>query len=77
MSAQPKSKADGEPLPSAQDLVKELLDKGMKVEAIVEELEGRVSRRTIYRWARGESEPGNRRDHSELHALARGTRGTA
>ena len=71
MSEALKSESD---IPSAQSLVKRLLDTGLKVEDIVTQLEGRVSRRTIYRWAKGESEPGNSRDHSELYALTQGQR---
>lgn len=56
-------------LPAAKELVQKLIDSGMKVDDIAESLDGRVSRRTIYRWVKGESEPGNRRDHEELYEL--------
>lgn len=56
-------------LPAAKELVQKLLDTGMKIEDIAENLDGRVSRRTLYRWVKGESEPGNRRDHEELFEL--------
>lgn len=53
-----------------QALTKKLIDGGMTPNEIAEALEGRVSPRTIYRWARGESVPGNSSDFDALQALA-------
>lgn len=55
---------------SAQDLVKALLDDAkMTPQEVSEALEGRVSSRTIYRWAKGESVPQNATDHEALQSL--------
>lgn len=54
---------------TAKDLVTRLMTEAeLTPQRIAEELEHRVSSRTIYRWAKGESVPGNSHD---LEALAR------
>lgn len=53
-----------------QDIVKRLLDQArMTPTEISEALQNRVSSRTIYRWAKGESFPGNSYDLTALEAL--------
>jgi hypothetical protein len=55
---------------AAKDLVQLLLDEGgMNPQEISEALESRVSPRTIYRWAKGESVPGNSSDLEALQQL--------
>lgn len=41
----------------ASRLVNELIDSGMTPQTIAEAMDNRVSGRTIYRWAKGESGP--------------------
>lgn len=63
---------------SVQDLVGWLVDKaGMDFESIAEAMEWRVSGRTIRRWSKGESQPSNKTDHTELAALVARKRGEA
>ena len=51
-------------------LVQQLLDQaGMSPQDVAEALDNRVSSRTIYRWAKGESVPGNSHDYEALTAL--------
>lgn len=50
-------------------LVRALQDAGLTPQAIAEAMENRVSKRTIYRWASGESSPGNTYDYEALEAL--------
>jgi hypothetical protein len=52
----------------AQELVKRLLDAGHTHAGIAEALGGRVSSRSVYRWAKGEHAP---QRHSDLVALER------
>lgn len=53
-------------------LVSWLIDEAnMSPQEIAEALDNRVSSRTIYRWGKGESQPGNKSDHEELVALVR------
>ena len=55
-----------------QELVNSLLDReGTTPQTVAEELEHRVSARTIYRWAKGESIPGNTFDYEALVSLAK------
>lgn len=55
-----------------QELVRRLTeDAGMTPQEISEALDSRVSSRTIYRWARGGSFPGNNRDYEALVELVR------
>lgn len=55
---------------TAKELVAELLDRGLTPQEIAEKIEHRVSPRTIYRWGKGESEPGNLSDLEALRLLA-------
>jgi hypothetical protein len=52
----------------AQELVKHLLDAGYTHAMIAEALGGRVSARSVYRWAKGEHAP---QRQSDLVALER------
>lgn len=54
---------------SAQSMVEGLIAAGLNAEAISEALDKRVSRRTIYRWLKGESQPQQARDLQELQKL--------
>lgn len=55
---------------SIKDMVVFLIDIAkMDPITISEAMDNRVSSRTIYRWARGESEPQNSRDVEVLHRL--------
>jgi hypothetical protein len=50
---------DGHAPEEAQGLVKGLMDLGLSPQEISDGVDGRVSMRTIYRWAKGESVPQN------------------
>lgn len=54
---------------NAKDLTNALLSAGMTPTGISEALAHRVSARTIYRWARGESVPQSKHDLDALIAL--------
>jgi hypothetical protein len=55
---------------TAKSMVNRLMVEGeMTAEAISDALEGRVSRRTIYRWAKGESDPQQTTDLGALQRL--------
>ncbi len=55
---------------TAKEMVIYLLDHAeMSPQAISEAMEGRVSSRTIYRWAKGESLPQNNTDLNALRAI--------
>jgi len=55
---------------STQDMVIHLLNnKKMSAEEISEALGRRVSKRTVYRWAKGESQPQQVSDFDELQRL--------
>jgi ribosomal protein S28E/S33 len=57
---------------TVQEMVIHLLDKaGMRAQAISDAMDGRVSTRTIYRWAKGESLPQNTTDLAALQQLYR------
>jgi len=57
-------------LSSVRELVLQLIDKAqMTPQEISEAMEKRVSGRTIYRWARGESVPQNDQDLKVLEEL--------
>ena len=45
------------PAPKAQEIVRQLMDSGLSAQQIADEMENRVSWRSIYRWAKGEHEP--------------------
>ena len=69
---------DEAPDESVQDLVGWLVgEAGMDFETIAEAMEYRVSGRTIRRWSKGESQPSNKTDHTELAALVARKRGAA
>lgn len=53
-----------------KDLVASLLAKGMTHASIAEALGGRVTSRTIYRWAKGETSPQRRSDLIALEQLS-------
>lgn len=55
---------------TAQELVSELTASGLTPQEIAEKIDHRVSARTIYRWGKGESEPGNTSDLEALRTLA-------
>lgn len=54
--------------PSAQQLVKRLMEKGLSAHQIAEEMDNRVSWRSIYRWAKGEHAP---QQPADMNALIR------
>ena len=54
---------------TAKQMVLSLFQAGMTASEISEALAHRVSRRTIYRWAKGESTPQQTSDHAELHKI--------
>jgi hypothetical protein len=63
--AKPKKKEK-----TVQEMVVYLLDDiGMKAQEISDAMDGRVSTRTIYRWAKGESLPQNNSDLDVLKRL--------
>ena len=56
---------------SAQTLVQRLINKGLRPQEISEALGGRISRRTLYRWAKGETDPQNTTDLDLLVELCK------
>jgi hypothetical protein len=54
----------------AQEIVQGLMDLGMTPQEISDGVDGRVSMRTIYRWAKGESIPQNIPSFKALIELA-------
>lgn len=54
----------------ARELVQVLLSAGLTHATIAENLGGRVSTRTVYRWAKGENAPQRRVDRIALEQLA-------
>jgi hypothetical protein len=62
--------ADSRPVEDAKGIVRQLMDQGMTPQEISDGVEGRVSMRTIYRWARGESVPQNQTNFQALINLA-------
>jgi hypothetical protein len=54
--------------PKAQEIVRLLMDSGLSAQQIADEMENRVSWRSIYRWAKGEHEP---QQPADMHALER------
>lgn len=55
--------------PKAQQIVSALMDRGYSAMQIADLLDGRVSWRTIYRWARGEAKPQRPSDEDALRTL--------
>ncbi len=62
--------ADSRQPEDAKSLVSGLLDLGMTPQEISDGVDGRVSMRTIYRWAKGESVPQNQPSFQALIDLA-------
>lgn len=60
----------------AQELVKRLLDAGYTHAAIAEALGGRVSARSVYRWAKGEHAPQRQSDLVALERLLQEVEGS-
>lgn len=59
-----------EPAQSAKEMIVHLMDSGRMTAAEISEALGkRVSRRTIYRWAKGESAPQQVSDLQELERI--------
>ena len=54
----------------AQQLVKQLMERGLSPHQIAEEMDNRVSWRSIYRWAKGEHEPQQPADMQALERVA-------
>jgi hypothetical protein len=52
-----------------RERVNQLIAAGLTPGDIAEKMEGRVSARTIYRWAQGKSAPGNQNDLEALFAI--------
>lgn len=56
---------------SAQEISKRLMNEcGLSAQQIAEEMDNRVSWRTIYRWAKGEHEPQQPADMTALQRVA-------
>jgi DNA-binding transcriptional regulator YiaG len=56
---------------TAQDIAKRLMNEcGLSAQQIAEEMDNRVSWRTIYRWAKGEHEPQQPADMIALQRVA-------
>jgi len=53
----------------AQQIVTALMDRGYSAMQIADLLDGRVSWRTIYRWAKGEARPQRASDEEALRTL--------
>ena len=56
--------------PRAQTLVRQLMERGFNPHQIAEEMDNRVSWRTIYRWAKGEHSPQQPKDMEALERVA-------
>lgn len=59
-----------DPTQEARRLVQALMDKGLSAYDIAEKLDQRVSSRTVYRWAKGESTPQQSSDLERLRSIA-------
>ena len=55
--------------PRVRQMVLDLIDSEMTPQDIAAAMDGRVSARTIYRWAKNETYPQNERDLKELQEL--------
>lgn len=60
------------PAEEARRLVQSLMDQGMTANDIAEKLDQRVSSRTVYRWAKGESAPQQTSDLDLLRSIVAG-----
>ena len=58
------------PAPKAQEIVRQLMDSGLSAQQIADEMENRVSWRSIYRWAKGECVPQQPADMVALQKVA-------
>tara|TARA_Y100000310_G_scaffold115743_1_gene114343 strand:+ start:5032 stop:5259 length:228 start_codon:yes stop_codon:yes gene_type:complete len=52
-----------------QSLVRKLIERGMTPASISEGMDYRVSSRTVYRWAKGDCVPQNKRNREVLEKL--------
>jgi len=59
------------PTTAAQTIVNTLMERGYSAMQIADLLDGRVSWRTVYRWAKGESVPQRPSDEDALRELER------
>jgi hypothetical protein len=59
-----------------QEMVLALIQNGMTPHDICERMDHRVSSRTVYRWAKGDCSPQNRRDREVLEKLASSVTGS-
>lgn len=64
--------AEEEDSQEARRLVRQLMDRGLSATDIAEKLDQRVSSRTVYRWAKGESTPQQSSDLERLRVIAGG-----
>jgi hypothetical protein len=71
MAAKMPERPDAEALDRAQQMVQRLLDTGLTPAKVAEALGGRVSARTVYRWAKGEHVPQRHGDLVALEELAK------
>jgi transposase len=69
MEQPPQAPAE-DPTQEARRLVQALMDKGLSAYDIAEKLDQRVSSRTVYRWAKGESTPQQSSDLERLRSIA-------
>jgi transposase len=58
------------PSPKAKEIVRRLMENGLSAQQIADEMDNRVSWRTIYRWAKGEHEPQQPADMTALQRVA-------
>lgn len=70
MSAPDHGPTSTDALGKAQQMVQRLLEAGYSHAKIADALGGRVSARTVYRWAKGEHAPQRPRDLVALEELA-------
>ena len=71
MSATDEGSPNADALDRAQQMVQRLLDAGFTPAKVAEALGGRVSARTVYRWAKGEHVPQRHGDLVALEELAK------
>lgn len=53
----------------AQALLRELTQAGVRLDLVAQALDGRVSRRTLYRWLKGDHGPQRRSDLTALQEV--------
>ncbi len=71
MSATDEGSPNADALDRAQQMVQRLLDAGFTPAKVADALGGRVSARTVYRWAKGEHVPQRHGDLVALEELAK------